>query len=110
MRAPDPRYSHRVNREISAQRVRLVGENIEPGIYSIDEALRMAHDRELDLVEIVSREDAPVCRIVDYSKFLYDQKKKQKELKAKAAKSVVKEIRFGRIRMSMILSLRSSMP
>jgi translation initiation factor IF-3 len=87
---------NRINREITASSVRLVGDNIaEPGIYSIDEALRMAHDMELDLVEISGQGENPVCRIVDYSKFLYDQKKRQKDMKAKAVKSVLKEIRFG---------------
>lgn len=76
-------------------RVRLVGENIEPGVYSTDEALRMAQEQELDLVEISAQGDTPVCRIVDYTKFLYEQKKRQKEMKAKTSKSIVKEIRFG---------------
>ena len=87
---------NRINREITASNVRLVGDNIvEPGVYSIDEALRMAHDLELDLVEISGQGENPVCRIVDYSKFLYDQKKRQKDMKAKAVKSILKEIRFG---------------
>jgi translation initiation factor IF-3 len=72
-----------------------VGENIEPGVYSTDEALRMAQEQELDLVEISAQGDTPVCRIVDYTKFLYEQKKRQKEMKAKTSKSIVKEIRFG---------------
>ena len=75
--------------------MRLVGENIEQGVYSRDEALRMADELELDLVEISPNADPPVCRIVDYQKFLYIQKKKQKELKAKQSKVVLKEIRFG---------------
>jgi translation initiation factor IF-3 len=75
--------------------VRLVGEGIEPGIYSIQEALRIAEDKELDLVEISPKADPPVCKIMDYNKFLYEQKKKQKEIKAKTQKVVVKEIRFG---------------
>ena len=76
--------------------VRLVGDNIEnAGIYSLSEALRMADEQELDLVEISPKADPPVCKIVDYSKFLYQQKKKQKEMKAKSVKVVVKEIRFG---------------
>jgi translation initiation factor IF-3 len=74
----------------------VVGDNVEePGIYSIREALQMADDMELDLVEISPNADPPVCRIIDYQKFLYQQKKKQKELKAKAVKIVVKELRFG---------------
>jgi len=73
-----------------------VGDNIDdPGIYSINEAIRLADELDLDLVEISPNADPPVCKIIDYQKFLYHQKKKQKELKAKAAKIVVKEIRFG---------------
>lgn len=76
--------------------VRLVGDNIEnTGIYSLSEALRIADELELDLVEISPKADPPVCKIIDYSKFLYQQKKKQKEMKAKSVKVVVKEIRFG---------------
>jgi len=76
--------------------VRLVGDNIDnPGIYSIEEAIRLADELELDLVEISPKADPPVCKIIDYQKFLYHQKKKQKELKAKATKIVVKELRFG---------------
>jgi translation initiation factor IF-3 len=73
----------------------VVGENIEPGIYNIKEALTMAENLELDLVEISPTANPPVCRIVDYKKFLYELKKKQKEIKAKTAKVVVKEIRMG---------------
>ena len=87
---------HKINREITAQQVRLVGENIErPDVYSLAEALRMAQEQELDLVEISPKAEPPVCRITDYQKFLYQQKKKAKEIKAKAIKVVVKEIRFG---------------
>lgn len=75
--------------------MRLVGENIEPGVYSLDEALRIAESQEIDLVEISPSADPPVCRVVDYSKFLYEQKKRQKALKANATKVVLKEIRFG---------------
>ena len=73
----------------------MVGENIEPGVYSLDEALRIAESQEIDLVEISPSADPPVCRVVDYSKFLYEQKKRQKALKANATKVVLKEIRFG---------------
>jgi len=74
----------------------VVGDNIEnPGIYQLREALAIADEMELDLVEISPKADPPVCKIIDYSKFLYQQKKKQKEMKAKATKIVVKEIRFG---------------
>ncbi len=77
-------------------KVRIVGDNIEnPGIYSTSEALKMADELDLDLVEISPQADPPVCRILDYQKFLYQQKRKQKEIKAKAVKVVVKEIRFG---------------
>ncbi|BAX78970.1 translation initiation factor IF-3 [Labilibaculum antarcticum] len=73
----------------------MVGENVEPGVYSISEALKFAEDQGLDLIEISPNADPPVCKISDYQKFLYQQKKKQKELKAKTVKVVVKEIRFG---------------
>jgi len=72
-----------------------VGDNVEPGIFPLAQALKMAEEREADLVEIAQDADPPVCKIVDYNKFLYEQKKKQKEIKAKATKVVVKEIRFG---------------
>jgi translation initiation factor IF-3 len=75
--------------------VRLVGENVEQGVYSIQEAIKIADDLELDLVEISPNAVPPVCKIVDYQKFLYQQKKREKEQKAKATKVVVKEIRFG---------------
>lgn len=65
------------------------------GVYDIGEALRIAEDQGLDLVEISPKADPPVCKVIDYSKFKYEQKKKQKEIKAKAQKTVVKEIRFG---------------
>ena len=72
-----------------------MGENVEVGVYPLREALAMAEERELDLVEISPTAVPPVCRIMDYKKFLYEQKKKQKEIKSNAAKVVVKEIRFG---------------
>jgi translation initiation factor IF-3 len=73
-----------------------VGENIEnPGIVPLSEALKIADSLDLDLVEISPTADPPVCRVIDYQKFLYQQKKKQKEMKSKATKIVVKEIRFG---------------
>ena len=75
--------------------MRLVGEDLEPGIFSFDEALKIAKDLEMDLVEIVPNAEPPVCRVIDYKKFLYEHKKKQKEMKAKATKIVVKEVRFG---------------
>lgn len=76
--------------------MRLVGENIEnPGIYALRDALKIADSLDLDLVEISPKADPPVCKVTDFSKFLYQQKKKQKEIKAKTVKVVVKEIRFG---------------
>lgn len=86
---------HKINHRITAHDVRLVGDNVENGIYSLKEALVIAQDLELDLVEINPKLDPPVCKILDYKKFLYEQKKKQKQLKAKQTKVVVKEIRFG---------------
>jgi len=75
--------------------VRLVGEGIEPGIYKTPRALQLAEEQGLDLVMITEKANPPVCRIVDYKKFLYEQKKKEKELKAKQQKVTIKEIRFG---------------
>ncbi|HBH24235.1 MAG TPA: translation initiation factor IF-3 [Cytophagales bacterium] len=86
---------YKVNERISARQVRVVGENVESGIFPLSEALRIAGDMNLDLVEISPKADPPVCKVVDYSKFKYEQKKKQKEIKAKAQKTVMKEIRFG---------------
>jgi translation initiation factor IF-3 len=88
--------THRINEQIRGVReVRLVGDNVEAGIYSIQDAMRMADEQELDLVEISASATPPVCKIMDYQKFCYQQKKKAKEIKAKAAKVVIKEIRFG---------------
>ncbi|MFZ2286585.1 MAG: translation initiation factor IF-3 [Bacteroidales bacterium] len=92
-RKPEP--EHRINNRITARTVRVVGENIEPKVMDIRDALSLADEMELDLVEISPNAEPPVCKIVDYQKFLYQQKKKQKEIKANAAKIVVKEIRFG---------------
>jgi translation initiation factor IF-3 len=87
---------HKINNEIRAKSVRLVGDNVEnQGVFAISDALKLADDLELDLVEISPMADPPVCKIIDYQKFLYQQKKKQKEIKAKTAKIVIKEIRFG---------------
>lgn len=86
---------YKINNRIIAREVRLVGENIQPGIYPLTEALAFAREQNLDLVEISPKAEPPVCRIVDYSKFKYDLKKKQRELKAKTQKVVQKEIRFG---------------
>ncbi|MDE5900996.1 MAG: translation initiation factor IF-3 [Muribaculaceae bacterium] len=92
---PASKELHAINDRIRAREVRLVGDNVEQGIYSIQQALQMADELELDLVEISPSAEPPVCKILDYQKFLYQQKKHQKEQKAKAVKVVVKEIRFG---------------
>ncbi len=84
-----------INERIRAREVRLVGDNVTPGIYPIAEALRIAEEQELDLIEISPTAEPPVCKILDYQKLLYQQKKRLKEQKAKAQKVVVKEIRFG---------------
>jgi translation initiation factor IF-3 len=90
-----PEEPYRINERITAQRVRVVGENIKVDVYTIQQAIRLAQEQNLDLVEISPNADPPVCKVVDYSKFKYEQKKKQKEIKAKTVKVVIKEIRFG---------------
>jgi len=95
MRNDQVKELYRINDRIRIPEVRIVGENITNGIYSITKALQMAEDMGLDLVEISPNANPPVCRITDYQKFLYQQKKRQKEQKAKSVKVVVKEIRFG---------------
>ena len=90
----EQQQEHRTNHLIKAMQVRLVGENITPGIYSIAEASGFAKEQSLDLVEISPGATPPVCRIIDYNKFLYEEKKKKKEMKAKSKTSEVKEIRF----------------
>ena len=87
--------AYNVNEWITAPEVRLVGDNVEQGIYPIHKALNIARELELDLIEISPSANPPVCRVLDYQKFLYQQRKRQKEQKQKAAKVVVKEIRFG---------------
>jgi translation initiation factor IF-3 len=101
-RRPDPRLQKKdenelnINGQITAPQVRLVGDNIpEPGIWPISKALELADSLELDLVEISAKADPPVCKILDYQKYLYQQRKKAKEMKSNAAKVVIKEIRFG---------------
>lgn len=86
---------HRINRSIRSEEVRVVGENIESKVLPIREALELADEMALDLVEISPKAVPPVCKVTDYKKFLYEQKKRQKELKAKQSKIVLKEIRFG---------------
>ena len=75
--------------------MRLVGDNVEIGVYPISKALNVAQGLELDLVEISPKADPPVCKVIDYKKFLYEQKKREKAIKANATKVVIKEIRFG---------------
>lgn len=105
-RVQNDKYNYKINRDITAPRIRLVGENfeevsevakrpIETGVYNTYQVQQWANELEMDLVEISPNADPPVCKIIDYKKFLYDRKKKEKELKAKIAKTVVKEIRFG---------------
>ena len=91
-RQPEP--EHRINERIRVPQVRLVGENITVGIYPIEEARKIAQQQELDLVEISPNADPPVCKVIDYKKFLYEKKRKEKEMKANAKQSEVKEIRF----------------
>jgi translation initiation factor IF-3 len=86
---------HRINSKIRSEEVRLVGENVEVGVYPIKQALAMAEEQGFDLVEISPNAKPPVCKVMDYKKFLYEQKKREKTLKSKATKVVVKEIRFG---------------
>jgi translation initiation factor IF-3 len=97
-RRPQPRVVeelHRINNKITAREVRLVGDGVEPEVLPTAQAIAKAEQMELDLVEISPNANPPVCKILDYRKFLYDQKKKQKELKAKQAKVSMKEVRFG---------------
>ena len=86
---------HRINDRITIPVIRLVGDNVEQGIINTKDALDKAKELELDLVEISANANPPVCKIIDYKKFLYETKKKQKEIKAKTAKVTVKEIRLG---------------
>ena len=85
---------HRINENIVAKEVRLVGENVEQGVYPISQAIDIADRQGLDLVEISPNAVPPVCKVVDYQKFLYQQKKREKEMKKKSTTVVVKEIRF----------------
>ena len=99
-RGPRPPFKkkeaeHNINEFIKAPQVRLVGDNVEQGIFSLAEARAIAEEQELDLVEISPNANPPVCRVIDYNKFIYEQKKKLKEIKANAKQTVIKEIRFG---------------
>ncbi|MEZ3590472.1 MAG: translation initiation factor IF-3 [Muribaculaceae bacterium] len=94
-RGPNKPEPYAINERIRAREVRLVGDNVETGVYPIQEAMKIADGLGLDLIEISPNAAPPVCKILDYQKFLYQQKKRQKEQKAKSVKVVVKEIRFG---------------
>ncbi|MGF7232638.1 translation initiation factor IF-3 [Arachidicoccus sp.] len=85
---------HRINERIRVPEVRLVGDNVEVGVYSIDAARKIAAELELDLVEISPNAAPPVCRVVEYKKFLYEKKRKEKEMKANSKQNEIKEIRF----------------
>lgn len=90
----EQQQEHKTNHMIRVPKVRLVGDNVETGIYDTAVAQKLAQDQGLDLVEISPQADPPVCKIIDYNKFLYEKKKKEKEMKAKSKVSEVKEIRF----------------
>ena len=91
----DNKDQHAINERIRAREVRLVGDNVTQGVYTIQQALAIADEQGLDLIEISPNAQPPVCRVLDYQKFLYQQRKRLKEQKAKSTKVVVKEIRFG---------------
>lgn len=95
MKNDSVKSQYRINEQIRAKEVRIVGDEVESKVYPISLALKLAEENELDLVEISPNAQPPVCRIIDYSKFLYQLKKRQKEQKAKQVKVSVKEIRFG---------------
>ena len=95
MKNDNPKEQYRTNERIRVREVRLVGDNVEQGVYPTSQALKIAEEQGLDLVEISPNAAPPVCRVIDYQKFLYQQKKRLKEQKAKSVKVVVKEIRFG---------------
>ena len=95
MKIDNSKEQYRINERIRVREVRLVGDNVEQGVYPTSQALKIAEDQGLDLVEISPNAAPPVCRVIDYQKFLYQQKKRQIEQKAKSVKVVVKEIRFG---------------
>ncbi len=92
--APRKEAEHRINHFIRVPQVRLVGDNVTMGVYSTQEALKIAQQQQLDLVEISPQADPPVCKVIDYNKFLYDKKRKEKEMKAKSKTAELKEIRF----------------
>jgi translation initiation factor IF-3 len=90
----EQQQEHRTNHMIRVPQVRLVGDNVTVGVYPTQEAQKMAQEQGLDLVEISPQADPPVCKIIDYNKFLYEKKKKEKEMKANSKTAEVKEIRF----------------
>lgn len=90
----EQQQEHRTNNMIRVPEVRLVGDNVEVGVYSFQDALKIAQDQQLDLVEISPGANPPVCKVIDYNKFLYNEKKKKKEMKANSKTSEVKEVRF----------------
>ena len=92
--APRKEAEHRINHFIRVPQVRLVGDNVTMGVYPTQEALKIAQQQQLDLVEISPQADPPVCKVIDYNKFLYDKKRKEKEMKAKSKTAELKEIRF----------------
>src|SRR6476661_11131963 len=92
--APRREAEHRINHHIRVPQVRLVGDNVTVGVYSTQEAMKIAQEQGLDLVEISPQADPPVCKVIDYNKFLYEKKRKEKEMKAKSKSAEVKEIRF----------------
>ena len=91
---PRKEAEHRINHFIRVPQVRLVGDNVTMGVYSTQDALKIAQQQQLDLVEISPQADPPVCKVIDYNKFLYDKKRKEKEMKAKSKTAELKEIRF----------------
>lgn len=88
------REPYRINELITNPEIRLVGNNVEQGVYKIEDAIKMAQEQDLDLVEISPKVEPPVCKIIDYRRFLFEKKKKEKEIKAKSARTQLKEIRF----------------
>ena len=95
MKKDNLKNQYRVNEQIRARDVRIVGDDIESTVLPLRDAIRLAEQQGVDLVEISPNAEPPVCRLIDYSKFIYQQKKRQKEMKAKQVKVEVKEIRFG---------------
>ena len=95
MKGDKNKFQYRINEQIRVREVRIVGEDIESTVMPIRQALQLAEEKGVDLVEISPNAQPPVCRLIEYSKFIYQQKKKQKEMKAKQVKIELKEIRFG---------------